>query len=108
MRSQLSPFAIALTKAIKEQTVTITNNSQSASVMVCAGTPLVEATPPVQQETSAPLSMGIGRAYERFLEMPGAFVLAALWVAGAALLGWCALVLYIAASVLVQTVAELL
>ena len=88
--------------------MTITNDSQSASVKVSAGTPLVEATPPVQQETSAPLSMGIGRAYERFLEMPGAFVLAALWVAGAALLGSCALVLYIAASVLVQTVAELL
>ena len=85
----------------------ITNNSQPASVKVSAGTPLVEATP-VQQETSAPLSMRIGRAYERFLEMPGAFVLAALWVAGAALLGSCALVLYIAASVLVQTVAGLL
>ena len=87
--------------------MTITNNSQSVSVKVSAGTPLVAATP-VQQETAAPLLVGIGRAYERFFEMPGAFVLAALWVAGVALLGSCALVLYIAASVLVQTLAELL
>jgi hypothetical protein len=47
-----------------------------------------------------PLTAGIGRAYEWFLQLPVVIVLTALWVAGAALLGSCALVLYMAGSVL--------
>ena len=43
---------------------------------------------------------GVESAYEGFLELPPAVVLLVLWVAGAVLLGSCALVLYMAGSVL--------
>ena len=49
--------------------------------------------------------LAIGRTYERFLELPPAFVLAALWVVGAALLGSIALALYWTGWVVVQLVA---
>ncbi len=42
-------------------------------------------------------------AYERFLELPVAGVLAVMWLAGAALLGSCALTLYLLGSSLLQT-----
>ncbi len=62
----------------------------------------IEATSPVQPRTSsAPLSVGIATAFERFLEMPVAFVLGVMWVAGVALMGSCALVLYLAVSALI-------
>ena len=50
----------------------------------------------VPREPRAParLPLSIGQAYERFLGLPPAFVLAVLWVAGVALIGTCALVLY--------------
>ena len=37
----------------------------------------------------------IVRTYERFLELPVAIVLVVLWLAGAVLLGTCALLLYL-------------
>ena len=40
--------------------------------------------------------------YERFLELPVPLVLVVLWLAGAALLGVCALALYLYVSLLVQ------
>jgi hypothetical protein len=40
------------------------------------------------------------RAYEGFLELPVWVVLATMWVAGATLLGSCALVVYMVGSVL--------
>jgi hypothetical protein len=46
--------------------------------------------------------LAIGRTYERFLELPPAFMLAALWMVGAALLGSSALALYWTGWVLVQ------
>lgn len=45
------------------------------------------------------------RTYERFLGQPPAFVLAVMWMAGVALLGSIALVLYSTGWVLVQAVA---
>ncbi len=54
---------------------------------------------------SALLSVAIGRAYkrflERFLEMPVVIVLSMLWFAGAALIGSCALALYLAVWALI-------
>ena len=41
-------------------------------------------------------------SYERFLEMPVAGVLAVMWMAGAALLGSCAMTLYLLGSLLLQ------
>ena len=48
---------------------------------------------------------GVASAYEGFLELPPAVVLLVLWVAGAVLLGSCALVLYMAGSVVVRSLA---
>ena len=48
---------------------------------------------------------GVESAYEWFLELPPAVVLVVLWVAGAVLLGSCALVLYMAGSVVVRSLA---
>jgi hypothetical protein len=51
----------------------------------------------VEQEEGPLLS-----SYERVLELPVAGVLAVMWVAGAALLGSCALTLYLLGSSLLQ------
>ena len=48
---------------------------------------------------------GVESAYEGFLELPPAVVLLVLWVAGAVLLGSCALVLYWVGSVVVRSLA---
>jgi hypothetical protein len=86
--------------------MTIINKNPTASVEVSEATAPIEATPPaptVRPRTSsaAPLSVGIGRVYERFLEMPTVFVLGMMWLAGVALLGSCALVVYLAVSALI-------
>ncbi len=54
---------------------------------------------------SARLPIVLGRTYERFLGLPPALVLAVLWMAGVALLGSIALVLYSTGWLLVQAVA---
>jgi hypothetical protein len=58
---------------------------------------LARATPAMTKtsESSAP-----SRDYERFLEMPVAFLLRVMWLAGASLMGLCALVVYLAVSAL--------
>ena len=56
---------------------------------------------PAKRSSTTPSSVGIGIAYERFLEMPVAFVLGALWLAGVALMGSCAFVLYLVLSALI-------
>ena len=61
----------------------------------------------IPQEPRAPARMplSIGQAYERFLGLPPAFVLAVMWVAGVALLVSIALVLYSTGWALVQLAA---
>jgi hypothetical protein len=56
---------------------------------------------PSPRTFSALLSVGLDRAFEGFLEMPAVIVLTVLWFAGAALMGSCALVLYLAVSALI-------
>ena len=51
------------------------------------------------------MPLTVGQAYERFLELPVVVVLAVLWLAGTALLGSVALVLYSPGWVLVRSVA---
>jgi len=48
---------------------------------------------------------GVASAYEGDLELPPAVVMLVLWVVGAAVLGSCALVLYMAGSVVVRSLA---
>jgi hypothetical protein len=55
--------------------------------------------------TAAPVSTRIGLAYEWFLQLPVALVLLAMWMAGTALLGACALLMYAGISALVGMVA---
>jgi hypothetical protein len=82
--------------------MSVSTKSPAAARKVTEATAPIEATSPVQPRTSsAPLSVGIATAFERFLEMPVAFVLGVVWVAGVALMGSCALVLYLAVSALI-------
>ena len=66
---------------------------------------LTEEAPVPKQRTTSSVSAGIGRAYERFLGLPVWVVLSIMWVGGAALLGACALAVYVVASVLVGIAA---
>ncbi len=77
----------------------MTTVSESAPAAVRAP----ESTPvrPRSSASAAPLSVGAGRVYERFLELPVAFVLGVMWLAGAALVGLCALALYFVVSALI-------
>ena len=59
-----------------------------------------ESSPTTPGPPTLPVSAEIGRGYKWFLQLPVVIVLAVLWVAGAALLVSCALVLYMAGSVL--------
>src|SRR4028119_2229855 len=58
-----------------------------------------------EARASVRLPIALGRTYERFLGLPPAVVFAVLWMAGVALLGSIALVLYSTAWALVQSVA---
>jgi hypothetical protein len=70
---------------------------------VKVGEMAAKATPrPPPRTFSTLLSVGIDRAFARFLEMPVVIVLTVLWFAGAALMGSCALALYSAVSALIQ------
>ncbi len=60
---------------------------------------------PQEPRAAADSPHAVGRTYERFLELPPAFVLAVMWLVGAALLGSIALVLYSTAWALVRSVA---
>ena len=76
-------------------------DARAATMDVSAAPGGVEGTPVGSPATPAPISERMARAYEGFLGMPVGVVLALMWVAGAALLGSCALVLYIVGTVLV-------
>ena len=79
--------------------MTVTKETPAAAaVKVPAATPVRPRT----SSSGAPSSaVGIGGAFERFLEMPVTFVLGVLWLAGAALIGSCVLVLCLAVSALI-------
>jgi hypothetical protein len=64
-----------------------------------------EDTPTAKRGTAPSELVGIGLAYERFLELPVPVVLLVLWVGGVALLGACALLAYEVISTLVGVVA---
>ena len=63
---------------------------------------------PVRTETGIGTSQTtahVGGLYEGFLELPGPIVLLVLWLAGAALIGLCALALYQLLWLLLGTLA---
>jgi hypothetical protein len=57
-----------------------------------------------EPRTAAPVSTGIGLAFEWFLELPVQVVLLVLWVAGIVFFGACALLTYVGISALVEMV----
>jgi hypothetical protein len=61
---------------------------------------------PQEPRAAIRLPLALGRTYERFLELPPAFVLTVMWLVGAALLGSLVLLLYSTGWVLVQSVAR--
>jgi hypothetical protein len=58
-----------------------------------------------EPRTAAPVSRGIGLAFEWFLELPVPVVLLVMWVAGVVFFVACALVAYVGISALVEMVA---
>jgi hypothetical protein len=70
-----------------------TINAEQAAINTRARKARVEAAP-----SPPPI---IGRAYEGFLELPVAFVLLVMWVAGVAMLGSVVLLAYVVISTLV-------
>ena len=61
--------------------------------------------PTTKPRTDAPVSTGIGLAFEWFLGLPVPVVFLVMWVAGIVLLGACALLTYVGISALVEMVA---
>ena len=63
----------------------------------------LEASVEKTSSAAPPLSAGtIGRAYERFLELPVVVVLAVLWLLGGAIIGSCLLAIYLYGLALVR------
>jgi len=60
--------------------------------------------PRTEPRTAAPVSTGIGLAFEWFLELPVSVVLLVMWVAGIVFFGACALLTYMGISALVEMV----
>jgi hypothetical protein len=56
--------------------------------------------------SAAPVSRGIGLAFEWFLELPVQVVFLVLWVAGIVFFGACVLLAYVGISALVEMVGE--
>jgi hypothetical protein len=80
-------------------------DARVAEMDASAATAGSEEAPLGSLQISAP-SWGLAaRAYERFLGMPVWVVLGVVWVGGAALLGSCALALYVVGSLVVGAMA---
>ena len=77
-----------------------TINAEQAAINTLARKARVEAAPSPPSITPSSPSI-IGRAYEGFLELPVAFVLLVMWVAGVAMLGSVVLLAYVVISTLV-------
>ena len=85
-------------------TTTSTYKAQAEDANVFASTAEAAGIAAGSSSTAAPTPNRMSRAYERFLGMPVWVVLAAMWVGGVALLGTCALTLYMVGSVLLRAV----
>jgi hypothetical protein len=79
--------------------------AQAELTNVFASTAEAEGIAAGSSSTAAPTPKRMARAYKGFLGLPVWVVLAAMWVAGAAHLGSCALVVYMVGSLLVRMIA---
>ena len=81
--------------------MTVTSKSRPADVAKVSEASAVR--PSSSSSSAPPLSVGIiGRAYERFLELPVVVVLAVLWLLGGAIIGSCLLAIYLYGLALVR------
>jgi hypothetical protein len=78
--------------------------AQAADINVFKSAAQAEGIAAGSSSTATPAPKLMARAYEGFLGLPVLMVLAVMWVAGAALLGSGALVVYMVGSVLLRTV----
>lgn len=86
--------------------MTTAHDARTADTNVSAATAAVEEARAGSPGTSVPTSERIAtRACEWLLGMPMGVAIALLWVTGAALLGSCALAVYVVGSVLLGLVA---
>ncbi len=85
-------------------TTTTSHEARAVHKNVFASTAEAVGSAAGSSSTSAPTPKRMDRAYERFVGLPVWAILAVLWVAGAALLGSCALALYMVGSVLLRAV----
>jgi type VI protein secretion system component VasF len=84
---------------------TASYEAQTADINVFTSTAQAEGIDAGSSSTAAPAPKLMPRTtYEGFLELPVWFVVAVMWVAVAALLGSCALVVYMVGSVLLRAV----
>ncbi len=84
-------------------TVIVTTENPPAAVGdISTATPVAPVQPRTSSTTATtpPVSVGVGRAYERFLELPVGVVVGLMWLAGAALIGSFALAVYLVVSAL--------
>jgi len=80
-------------------------DAPAADKNVSAAKAGVKEAPVGSPRTSTARSERLDRALKRFLELPHLVVLALLWMAGATLIGSCALALYMVGSLLVRVLA---
>ena len=85
--------------ALLEATVNVTSGSPPAAAGQDSAP--IAVRPRTSSPAASPLSVGMGRAYPRFLELPVALVLGVMWFLGVALMGSCAFLLYLAVSALI-------
>lgn len=85
---------------------TVRERSAGLEILTHADVSVLPEGPAGAEDRSSGKRAGrIGRAYERFLELPVPIVLAVLWAVGAAVLGSCAAALYLFLSLLLALVA---
>jgi hypothetical protein len=92
-----------VTKRIRQASLLLDLMHEGAAMTVSIKSPpeaKVKASP-AETLVRPRASSAAFKAYEQFLEMPVAVVLGVMWLAGATLVGSCALVLYLAVSALI-------
>jgi hypothetical protein len=83
---------------------TTSHQAQAADIDVFAPTAQAEGIAAGSSSVAAPTPKRMARAFEGLLALPTWLVLAAMWVAGAALMGSLALVVYEVGSVVLGAV----
>ena len=98
------PLGLPDGERVAQKVASVTDGYQAVVAQQHATRARSEAAP-TTPTAPTPISAEIGQAFEWFSQLPVVIVLMVLWVVVAVLLGSCALVLYVAGSVLVRSLA---